>query len=430
MTLSQPTYRAPLSLNATTNSATDKKPSQSINIIASTVNETNLPGTYRDTKLTGFRLKVTAQGTKIFIVYGKVKGQRNAITVTIGRHPGWSAVKARDEAERIIREMRCGINPNEANRQKQKASEQKKKEEDVKLNVTLRRVFREYMAVRELKATTIKGYTVQINSSLKDWLDTPLIEITKDMVEVRHKEISQAHKGDADLTFRVFRLLYNYAIIKYEDVDGKPLLKDNPVSRLRQLKAWNKLPRRKSIIKQSQLKDWFAAVKSLESGTARAFFITLLLTGARESEVKRLQWADVDFDNRTLYFRDTKNHRNHLIPLPNYLSSALSELPQSGPYVFPGPVATMHIKDLRHQVKLVCEKAGFKFMLHDCRRTFTTIASHICTQYQLKELINHKDASDVTLGYVVADVKSLAMPMQNIELEILRLAEINLKADE
>lgn len=177
--------------------------------------------------------------------------------------------------------MRVGINPNNANKEKQKAIEQKKREEDVRQNVTLRRVFREYMDARELKDTTIKGYTVQVNSSLKDWLDIPLIDITKDVVEARHREISQTHKGDAGLTFRVFRLLYNYAMIMCEDADGKPLLKDNPVTRLKQLKAWNKLPRRKTVIKHSQLKDWFNAVNSLESQTARAFFITLLLTGAK-----------------------------------------------------------------------------------------------------------------------------------------------------
>ena len=64
---------------------------------------------------------------------------------------------------------------------------------------------------------------------------------------------------------------------------------------------------------------------------------------------------------------------------------------------------------------LVTESSKVKFMLHDLRRTFLTIAdAQDLSAYAIKKLANHKMAADVTAGYIVSDVERLRDPMNRI----------------
>jgi integrase len=73
----------------------------------------------------------------------------------------------------------------------------------------------------------------------------------------------------------------------------------------------------------------------------------------------------------------------------------------------------------------VIESTGISFSLHDLRRTFTTIAESLdIPAYGLKRLLNHSDGSDVTAGYIVANVERLREPMQKIADYLLRAMEV------
>ncbi|MBI4828649.1 MAG: integrase, partial [Nitrospinae bacterium] len=57
------------------------------------------------------------------------------------------------------------------------------------------------------------------------------------------------------------------------------------------------------------------------------------------------------------------------------------------------------------------------------RRTFATIAESLdLSAYSIKRLLNHKQAGDVTAGYIVHDVDRLRAPMQSIADAILTRA--------
>ena len=79
------------------------------------------------------------------------------------------------------------------------------------------------------KDNTAYIYKCALKSTLSDWLDKPLIEIKKDMVERRHKSITdKGHAGHADHTMRILRALFTYAMITYEHPDGEPIFTSNP----------------------------------------------------------------------------------------------------------------------------------------------------------------------------------------------------------
>ncbi|MCA1854247.1 MAG: tyrosine-type recombinase/integrase, partial [Beggiatoa sp.] len=231
----------------------------------------------------------------------------------------------------------------------------------------------------------------------------------------------------ANLSMRVLRALFNFAAANYE-VGGKALVLDNPVKRLSRTRAWFRIDRRETLIKPHQLRPWMDAVLGLDNGLARDYLQLILLTGLRRSEALGLKWEDVDLLGRTLTVKDTKNHRDHTLPLPDYLAGLLGAMPQYGAYVFEGPRGRLN--NLSYALEDVTRRSGVPFCIHDLRRTFATIADSLdIPGYAVKALLNHKGGSDVTAGYVLASTERLREPMQKITDYVLRCAGVEVSAE-
>jgi integrase len=90
--------------------------------------------------------------------------------------------------------------------------------------------------------------------------------------------------------------------------------------------------------------------------------------------------------------------------------------------VFPGRGNKHHLVDSDHVIRGVAKNSGCRFMIHDLRRTFLTVAERLALSYViLKKLANHSGKNDTTFGYVVVDVERLREPMQKITNELLLL---------
>jgi len=197
-------------------------------------------------------------------------------------------------------------------------------------------------------------------------------------------------------------------------------------------KAWYRVERRQNYIKRHQLKAWFKGVMALKNDgdadkaeTFRDYLIFVLLTGLRRHEAASLLKANVDFKQRTLTVKDTKNRTDHTLPLSPFLRQLLKRRCEASdnPYVFPGEGRTGHIVEPRKHILKVCKVAELDFRTHDLRRTFATIAESLdIPAYAVKRLLNHKMADDVTAGYIVHDVERLRRPMQMITDFILKSA--------
>lgn len=392
-------------------------------ITKSFVNQLDKAGRYRDSELRGFGVRVSAKLTKVYFVENVVKGTRRAVTVTIGKHGVLTPDEARAKAKQILAQMADGIDPNQASREKQVKSEVARKLQASKKKIVLSGIFKEYLEQRKLKQSTIYSYQCDFNKCLSDWLETPLTDITTDMVKKRHSEISAKHPGQANTVMRVLRALFNYSIEVYPE-----LIKSNPVQRLNNLKAWNKLKPRCRVIKDDQLKVWFDSVNSLTDLAARDYLLLLLFTGLRKKEAASLKWSDVDLVNATLTISETKNDRDHTLPLGDYLLGLLKERAagketKTDKYVFPGAGENGYRTDMRKPIDEVVKHCGVEFTPHDLRRTFTTVAGRLQPEYIVKSLTNHMDKTDVTqTHYFMPEVKNLVEPMQSIENHLLEKA--------
>lgn len=369
---------------------------------------------YRDNALPGFALRVNSGGSKSFIVETRINNKVKRLT--LGRYGKLTVEQARNQAKILLGDIVSGKDP---------VAEKKAK---LAKTVTLQEAFDDYLlAKKNLRPSTIHDYNRSIEGALSDWRKKALRDITKDMVEIRHRELGEKSHSRANNTFRFLRAIFNYAISRYEDAKGNPIITLNPVARLSQIRAWYHVPRKQTLIKPHQLKGWYEATMQLSYETTRDYIHFVLFTGLRRSEASQLTWDNVDFDEKTITILITKNHRVHVLPFSDFLEDLLQRRfeesleidRENGNYVFPGASLGKPLIEPKTALKKVVKLSGVTFTLHDLRRTFITIAESLdIPSYALKRLLNHKDPNDVTAGYIVFDVNRLRDPMQIITSSI------------
>lgn len=374
---------------------------------------------YRDEQLKGFGVRLTASGVKSFIVEKRISGKVKRIT--LGSYPELTVEQARKEAQKLLGKIATGINPIlEAKAQQRRA-------------ITLQQAFDDYLKARKsLKQTTIVDYQNAFKQVLPDWLNKPLLSLTKEMIVRRHtKHGLERSQARANLAMRILRAIFNFALNEYEDEHGKPLIVENPINRLSHTRAWYRVERRQTLIKSHELANWYQGVQQLthrydpaQANRLKDYFLLVLFTGLRREEAMRLKWQHIDLISKTLTIQETKNHQSHTIPLSDFLFDLFLRRRQDAvnEYVFPAESKTGHLSDPRKAMLKIQETSGVSFTLHDLRRTFITLAESLdIPVYALKRLLNHKMSSDVTAGYVVIDVERLRKPMQLITDTLLHL---------
>ena len=372
---------------------------------------------YRDSQLKGFGLRV-GKNSKVY--YAEAKVIDKTVRVTIGHHGLFTAEQARLEARSILGVMSRGINPNDIDKAKKAKS------------VTLAEVYTAYLVARSsLKPRTVYDYDRFMKTHLLEWSNKPLTEISKDLIERKHRQIGERSEAQANLTMRFVRALFNFALGQYEDSQGNTIILDNPVKRISQTRAWYRVERRQTVIKTHDLNAWFKAVYALPTlsngenrEAVRDYLLLLILTGLRREEGLALQWRDVDLKAKTLTIPDPKNRQSHTLPLSTFLFDLLQRRHddnlEKNPFVFMGRGIKGYMNDPNKQMKLVVEHSGVIFTPHDLRRTFITVAESLdISAYALKRLANHKMTNDVTAGYIIADAERLRVPMQRITDYIL-----------
>jgi integrase len=381
---------------------------------------------YHDEKVKGLSIRVTSKGIKSFIVRKKKDG-KDSLT-TVGHYPTMTIDQARQKARTLLHLFDSGINPRHQEQEQQTKS------------ITLGQVFSNYIVSRgtNLKENTKKGYISAFNNYLKDWEGKSITDITRDMVEKKHREITKQSPTRANTVMRQLRAYFNYAMGEYEDDAGNPIFIHNPVSRLSHIKAWNREKRKQTVIKTYDLKKWYDTVIKLpqhqykdiyveSSEVCRDLFLFILFTGLRSSEASSLMWSNIDFKDNSLTIEDTKNYEPHSLPLTPFILEILERRKSKGLYVFQGSTADFAslsldkpIANTKSQIKRVRKISNIYFSLHDLRRTFITIAESLdINTYALKQLLNHKDQRDVTGGYIITDMERLREPMNKITNYIL-----------
>jgi integrase len=369
---------------------------------------------YRDDTLKGLAVRITAGGTRAFVLEKLV--HRRVRRITIGRHGEISLDQARRRAQALLGQIADGLDPTAERKRTEAAA------------VTLDQVFEDYVRERQPKPKSVADYNRAIHLAFGDWRRRPLSAITREAVSRRFNKLRDENgPAWANLCMRLLRAIFNFAAGKYADDRGQSPFAANPVRVLSETKAWARIDRRRTVIKPHELESWYAGVRRLSNPMIRDYMLLLLFTGLRSGEGARLCWADVDFAGQTLTVPDTKNGLPHTLPLSNFVHDLLASRRRlsGGKFVFPGDGSSGHLITAKKSKKKVVDASGVSFSFHDLRRTFETVAESLdISAYALKRLLNHADGSDVTAGYIVASAERLREPMQKIADFLLRAMKV------
>jgi len=128
----------------------------------------------------------------------------------------------------------------------------------------------------------------------------------------------------------------------------------------------------------------------------------LLLTGVRRNEILAAKWADVDWDNKTLYIGKTKNGEAVLTPLSRAAIARLKLIPKfnDNPFIICGAIPGKPLAYLDAMWRRIRLKTGFHDLrIHDLRRTVGSwLVRDGASLHLVGAVLNHKDQK-TTAGY-------------------------------
>jgi integrase len=369
---------------------------------------------YWDTELRGFG--VLASGTsaaKSYIVQRRLPDGRTR-RLTLGAVGEFAKVEdARRKAGALLAGLREGKDP-KAERRKAAVRDR-----------TLREALELYLkANKELRPRSIKEYRGSTTRHLESWLDRPLRELTRDMIEKKHAAIGEAAgPAAANNAMRALRAIWNDAL----DRDGT--LPANPTRALRR-NRWFKLEPRTRMVRTDELPAFFAALEELPNRTAADYLRFLLFTGCRRSEAAGLRWEEVDFVSRVIRLPAirAKGGRKLDLPMSSFVRDLLVKrraIGNDGGFVFGADSRSGHIEEPKFALAMVAKTTGVTVSAHDLRRTFVTVAEGCdISPFVLKALVNHALGSDVTSGYVQMTAERLREPAQRVCDRMMKLCRI------
>lgn len=386
---------------------------------------------YWDTDLKGFGVLVSAKkNTKTYVVqrdvYGKPIREHMLQTNVI------SLDKARIEAMGRLQFLAQGIIPKKVRR-----AEAEREERERRQAVTLKMALDDYLASRNnLRPKSIKEAKGIMARYLKEWENKPLREITRADAVAKHKAIKLRISADmtpdsrgtvkggasANTAMRLVRNLYNYA-----KQNMSVALPENPVSGI----EWFHEPRRTGVVKPSEMRKFYEAVRALPNPVAADYITLALFTGMRRGEAAALTWDEVDLAERVIRLPQgrTKPGRSLDLPMSDVVHDLLSKRRKlgvaEGGWVFPAATKSGHISEPRFALQDVAKASGVSIMVHDLRRTFITVAESCdISSFALKGLVNHSIGSGVTEGYIIIDAERLRGPMQRVADKLKELCGI------
>jgi integrase len=396
-----------------------------------------------------------AKTKKTYIIQRRVSGGK-VIKAKVGNVSDFSNIEmARDKARNLIQVAKdTGQNPNAIARLRL-ASE-----------ITLSEAFSQYRQHLLGRPTPAKINTFIVFDKavkmLSLWGNRKVKDLTGQEIVTQFDIIALKTRTTAEQTFRWANVAVNHAILIEEhnaaSQQRNTSLAHNPFSILKQNKKYRSraemetVYKAKNVRKPLSIKDtmgpWLKAIngKRLKNRTGCDYLFLSTLWGSRKNEGTNLKWKHliddseavtssyIDLINRIVYFRDTKNRKDHELPITDAAYEILLQRKdliddgKNAKWVFPAESKhskTGHYCDSKSLLKSVCEDADIKKIgLHDLRRTMGRIAEELTSYAMVKRIINHSDLSDSTSFYTEVEWERLSEVMQRIELHILSTAPI------
>ncbi len=354
---------------------------------------------YFDTTTNHLTLRVSHVGTKAFVLYRKIDGV--AERITLGRYPAMSIIQARQMVAQHNGSIAVGQNPAEQKRSLRQES-------------TLGEVFKRYIV--EYAKPHKKSWEIdeqRYNVHLVHWQNKKLSAIKKQHVQKllvyiadnqrmiegidkanRRKVKKIGGKGASNQILRLLRKVFNLAIDW--GWDG-----DNPCSRIKEYKSKS----RDRFLEGDELPKFFEALAEETNTVARDYILASLLTGARRENVLSMRWDQVNLERGEWFIPETKNGESQRVPLISAMHDLLKDRKAEcgdGQWVFPSHGATGHLTNPDKAWKRILSRAGIDDLrgtwLHDLRRSMGSWQANTGASLSvIGKSLNHKNVNTTAI---------------------------------
>lgn len=334
----------------------------------------------RDTLVTGFHVRVTKGGQKIFrFQYRNAEKQRH--TETLGRVGQLTLDEARKMARDLFVRVKSGEDPVAERRRKNAASTMG----------DLWELYRKERLLTKNRPGTVAENERNWKTHLAPLLaDSKVEEVTrKQIYEVRSR---MAHiSTTANRALALLSVMFNFAI-------ERDICTANPV------KGVEKYPEnvREDIFTDEEVERIVSAVMADREVWARYAMMLLITTGARVGEVLGAEWSELDLDTAAPSWRlpsaRMKGKKPHTYPLDPRMAEMLREWKNTATlvsmrWVFPNVKGTGPKDKLQKQWKRIKDAAGITHgVLHTFRHTYLTrLAMSGASAFDIKNIAGHAD---------------------------------------
>lgn len=364
-----------------------------------------------DADVQGFGVRVTAGGSRSFVLNYFLNGRERRIT--IGAYPVWSVTAARDEAGKLRRRVDAGEDP---------LAEKEKAFKDPTVQQVAGQFLTEHVALKNRTSTqalyrrSIEGYVLPRIGARK------VNAVTFQDVARVHVEVTRAHGlYAANRTAAVLSKMFNMSIRwgYRTDNPAKGIERNQEVKRERFLKPDELVRLADTLRRYPDLAfegvDLGRATERAraEIGRRRAMRLQsanvirfALLTGARIGEVLSADWTQVDLESGVWVkpAANTKQKKLHRVPISKAALELLLDIraaqADSERFVFPGLIAGQAQTEVKNAWRSIRELAGLTDVrLHDLRHSYAAVlASAGLSLPVIGAMLGHTQAA-TTLRY-------------------------------
>jgi integrase len=304
---------------------------------------------FYDSMTRGLALAVSPAGKKVFVLYRKVDGRPERIT--IGPYPDLTIEQARNRAAELNGIIARGENP--------AARRRTVRDED-----TLSQLFKTYLEQHaKPHKKSWRDDEELFNLHLNAWKLRKISEIRRMDVVNLHARIGARAPYTANRLVGLLRSMFNKSI-------SWGWKGENPATKIRAFKEH----KRERFLQPQEFPDFIRALGAEPNETFRDFFFLCLFTGARRANVQALRWSEINFNTATWTIPEETSKSGESVAvalsipamriLENRKVSIRSE------WVFPGPGKLGHLVEPKTAWKRILTRAGIKDLrIHDLRRT-------------------------------------------------------------
>ncbi len=302
-----------------------------------------------DLKVQGLGIGVGSTGKKSFILYRKINGIPERIT--LGRYPDLSIEQARGKASEINSAIAKGANPARIKRGE-------------KTELTFNDLFEEYLErhSKPNKRTWDEDKAKYDNNLAKPLGKKKLSTINRASIAAIHSAVTkEGYPAKANRIKTLISSIFGWGI-------SAGLCETNPAVGIRLNREYS----RDRFIQRDEFPRFFQALADEQNDAMKDYFLISLLTGARRSNVLAMQWKDVNLKSGEWYIKETKNRVPQTITLSPEALDVLRNRKPSHPatFVFPGEGKSGHLENPNRVWNRILERAGIDDLrIHDLRRT-------------------------------------------------------------